>query len=243
VAVRRQLSLKKPHLKGDDVRNAQQKLGLTGDAVDGDYGPDTAFAVEKWKWRVGFPQNRINTTLGLSGLGLLFGEIQFPADFRHRAKKRKGQPFLGSAATTGAGIVRPLNPPIPRLSEFRLVEPEGAPDKHGVKHHAGLDWRAPAGAVIRAPVGGKIIEAKRTNDISGQVFGGTVKIEAGDRKVWIFRHVVPSVQVGDRVTAGKPVAAVSQWNDGPEHAHIEIRKTNAGGHVFENMLDPLPFFK
>jgi murein DD-endopeptidase MepM/ murein hydrolase activator NlpD len=238
---RRQLALKKPFLKGEDVKKVQRKLGFTGNAVDGDYGPDTALAVQRWKWRVGFPENRINGTLGLPGLGLLFGEIQFPADFRDRAKKRKGKPFPGDAKH--AGIVLPLNPPVPRFSEFAFVEPQGAPDKHGVKHHAGLDWRAPTGSVIRAPVGGRIIEAKRTNDTSGQVFGGTVKIEAGDRKVWIFRHVVPNVHVGDRVSGGQPVAAVSQWDDGPEHAHIEIRKTNAGGHIFENMLDPLPFFK
>jgi murein DD-endopeptidase MepM/ murein hydrolase activator NlpD len=236
---RRQLALKTPHLKGEDVKEVQRKLGLTGDAVDGDFGPDTAFAVQKWKWRVGYPENRINNTLGLPGLGLLFGEIPFPADFKQRAKARKNKPFLPPRQ----GIVLPLAPPVPRFSEFKLVEPEGAPDKHGVKHHAGLDWRAPTGAVIRAPVAGRIIEAKRTNDTSGQVFGGTVKIEAGDRKVWIFRHVVPSVNVGERVTGGQPVAAVSRWDDGPEHAHIEIRKTNAGGHVFENMLDPLPFFK
>ena len=236
---RRQLALKKPHLKGEDVKKVQRKLGLTGNAVDGDFGPDTAFAVEEWKWRVGYPENRINSTLGLPGLGLLFGEIMFPADFRRRAKKRKALAFPGGRH----GIVLPLRPPIPRFSEFAFVEPQGAPDKNGVKHHAGLDWRAPTGTVIRAPVAGKIIEAKRTNDTSGQVFGGTVKIEAGDRKVWIFRHVVPNVNVGDRVRSGQPVAAVSRWDDGPEHAHIEIRKTNAGGHIFENMLDPLPLFK
>jgi murein DD-endopeptidase MepM/ murein hydrolase activator NlpD len=239
---RRQLALKKPFLKGEDVKKVQRKLGFTGNAVDGDYGPDTALAVQRWKWRVGYPQNRLNSTLGLPGLGLLFGEIQFPADFRERARKRRGKPFPGDVRRH-AGIFLPLNPPVPRVSEFKFVEDEGAPDRHGVRHHAGLDWFAPTGAVIRAPVGGKIIEAKRTNDISGQVFGGTVKIEAGDRKVWIFRHVVPNVHVGDRVRGGQPVAAVSQWLDGPEHAHIEIRKTNAGGHVFENMLDPLPFFK
>jgi len=49
--------------------------------------------------------------------------------------------------------------------------------------------------------------------------------------------------VGDRVVGGQLVATVHRWDDGAEHAHIEIRKRNEGGHVFENMLDPLPFFK
>jgi murein DD-endopeptidase MepM/ murein hydrolase activator NlpD len=237
--MRRQLALKKPHLKGDDIKEVQRKLGLKGDAVDGFYGPDTALRVEEWKWRVGYPADRINSTLGLPGLGLLFGEITFPADFRRRAKQRKGKQFMRSKQ----GIVLPIRPPVPKQSEFALEDAEGAPDKRGVRHHAGLDWFAPPGTPVRAPVPGRIIEANPSTDTSGQVFGGTAKIEARDRKVWIFRHVAPKVRVGDSVDRGQPVAAVSQWDDGPEHAHIEIRKTNDGGHRFENMLDPLPFFK
>jgi murein DD-endopeptidase MepM/ murein hydrolase activator NlpD len=235
----RQLALKDPHVEGDDIKDVQRMLGFTGDAVDGDFGPDTASRVEEWKWQVGYPLNRINSTLGLPALRLLFGEAPFPADFRHRAEAREGKPFMPAKD----GIVLPLPPPVPRFSEFSLVEPEGAPDHVGVKHHAGLDWFAPPGTLVRAPVAGKIIEAKPSVGTSGQVFGGTAKIEAQDRKVWIFRHVVPSVGVGDSIRAGRPVAAVSRWDDGPEHAHIEIRKTNEGGHIFENMLDPLPFFR
>jgi murein DD-endopeptidase MepM/ murein hydrolase activator NlpD len=237
--VRRQLGLKQPHLEGDDVKEVQRKVGLRGRDVDGSYGPVTAVRVQEWKWKSGFPTNRVTATLGLPALGLLFGEIEFPADFRDRARRRKGKPFLPSKN----GIMLPLPPPVPRFSEFAFVEPQGAPDKTGVRHHAGLDWFAPAGTVIRAPVAGRIIEANPATDTSGQVFGGTVKIEARDRRVWIFRHVVPSVRVGDRVRSGQPVAAVSRADSVPTHAHIEIRKTNEGGHRFENMLDPLPFFR
>lgn len=237
--MRRQLSLKDSHLVGDDVADVQRALGLTGEAVDGDFGPETAFRVQQWKWEVGYPENRINSTLGLPGLRLLFGESNFPADFRRRAEERKGVPFVKKKD----GIVRPLPPPVPRFSEFALVEPQGAPDKNDVRHHAGLDWFAPPGTAVRAPVAGRIIEANPSKGTSGQIFGGTAKIEASDLKVWIFRHVVPTVKVGDNVTDGQPVATVSPWDDGPEHAHIEIRKTDGGGHEFENMLDPLPFFR
>ena len=237
--MRRQLSLKEPNLEGDDVADVQRAVGLTGDNVDGVFGPVTALAVQEWKWRVGFPLNRINSTLGLPGLRMLFGETSLPSDFRTRAAEREGKPFLPKKGD----IVLPLPPPVPRFSEFAIVEPEGAPDSAGVRHHAGLDWFAPPGAVVRAPVAGTIVEARPSVGTSGQVFGGTAKIEAADRKVWIFRHVVPIVSVGDRVAAGQAVATVSPWDDGPEHSHIEIRKTNAGGHVFENMLDPLPFFR
>ena len=237
--MRRQLGLKQPHIQGEDVKEVQRKLGLRGRDVDGFYGPVTAGRVQEWKWKNGFPENRIGTSLGLPALALLFGEMEFPADFRRRARQRKGKPFL----PTKDGITLPLPPPVPRFSEFAFVEPEGAPDENGVRHHAGLDWFAPAGTVIRAPVGGRIIEANPATDTSGQIFGGTAKIEARDRKVWIFRHVVPSVHVGDRVKSGQPVAAVSRADSVATHAHIEIRRTNEGGHRFENMLDPLPFFK
>jgi murein DD-endopeptidase MepM/ murein hydrolase activator NlpD len=236
---RRQLAVKHPHLSGDDIKEVQRKLGLRGNDVDGDYGPDTAARVEEWKWGFGYPVNRINAVLGLPGLALLFGEAEPPADFRNRAKERKGKRFLSARD----GVVRPLNTAVPRFSEFTTPDAEGAPDNHGVKHHAGLDWFAPEGSVVRAPVAGSITEAKPSRGTSGQVFGGTAKIEASDRKLWVFRHVVPSVRVGARVRAGQPVAAVSRWDDGAEHAHIEIWKTRAGGYDFENMLDPLKFFK
>jgi murein DD-endopeptidase MepM/ murein hydrolase activator NlpD len=237
--MRRQLAVKEPLLQGEDVKEVQRKVGMKGSAVTGLYDIQTAFRVMEWKWKNGYPENRINAVLGFPGLGLVLGELKLPADFRRRAEQRKGKPFLPSKR----GIVLPLQPPVPRHSEFAMQDAEGAPDKRGVGHHAGLDWFAPAGTVVRAPVAGKIIEANPSTDTKGQVFGGTAKIEAPNRKVWIFRHVVPKVRVGETVARGQPIAAVSQWDDGPEHAHIEIRKTNAGGHKFENMLDPLPFFK
>lgn len=189
-----------PSSKATTSKEVPRKLGLRGKAVDGFYGPDTAFRVMEWKWKNGYPQNRLNNTLGLPGLGLLFGEITFPADFLQRAKERKRKPFLPGES----GIVFPLPPPVPRLSEFLIADPEGAPDNTGRKFHAGLDWFAPIGTVVRAPVPGKIIEAKPSRGTAGQVFGGTAKIEARDRKVWIFSHVVPNVKVGDSVSAGQP---------------------------------------
>ena len=51
--MRRQLSLKEPNLEGDDVADVQRAVGLTGDDVDGVFGPVTALAVQEWKWRAG----------------------------------------------------------------------------------------------------------------------------------------------------------------------------------------------
>ena len=103
--MRRQLSLKDPYLGGDDIKEVQRALGFKGKAVDGDYGPDTAGAVEEWKWRVGYPKRQINNRLGLLGLAWLFGEVPFPAHFARNAKARKGKPYASAN-----GIVRPSRP-------------------------------------------------------------------------------------------------------------------------------------
>ncbi len=112
--MRRQLALEEPHLIGEDIKEVQRKLGLKGDAVDGVFGLDTALRVEEWKWRVGYPTDRITSTLGLTGLGLLFGETEFPEDFRRRAKER---------ARAEAKAVAPINRFI-RQGEWRISGPQ-----------------------------------------------------------------------------------------------------------------------
>ena len=77
-------------LEGEDVREAQRALGFKGRALDGVYGPDTAAAVELWKWRFGFPKNHVNGRLGLQGRAWLLGRAAQPADFRRRAAERVG---------------------------------------------------------------------------------------------------------------------------------------------------------
>jgi murein DD-endopeptidase MepM/ murein hydrolase activator NlpD len=230
----RQLAIKDPMMEGEDIKAVQRKLGMRGKAVDGVYGPDTAAKVEEWKWRSGF--RRITTNLGLLGQSWLFGDADLPADFKRRAEKRKGQPFAKK------GVVRPLATDTTSQSEFRVVDREGARANDGRRFHAGKDWFAPGGSPVRAPVRGKIVEAEWSNDVTGQVFGGEVKIQAADGKVWVFRHVVPRrVRLGQTVNAGQVVANVSRWRDGPPHAHIELWKTLEGGYDFENMIDPMRF--
>ena len=95
---------------------------------------------------------------------------------------------------------------------------------------------------MRAPIDGTIVEAKKSKGNTGQIFGGTVKIQGPDGKVWVFRHVDPKVAVGAAVKAGQHVASVTTWKGGASHAHIEVWKTFAGGYDFENMLDPSEFF-
>lgn len=235
----RQLALMEPMLEGPDIEEVQLLLGFTGAAVDGVYGEDTAAAVEEWKWAVGYPADKINSVLGLIGLALLKGETPFPRDFKARAKTREGLPF---GAKKAGDIVLPLASRPHKGSEFRIVDAEGARADDGKRYHAGFDWFSPGGSTVRAPIDGTVVEAKKSKGNTGQIFGGTVKIQGPDGKVWVFRHVDPKVAVGAAVKAGQHVASVTTWKGGASHAHIEIWKTFDGGYDFENMLDPRQFF-
>ncbi|MDX6534133.1 MAG: hypothetical protein QOF68_1877, partial [Gaiellales bacterium] len=125
-------------------------------------------------------------------------------------------------------------------SEFAIPDPEGAPGPNGPMH-AGYDLFGRAGAPIRSPVAGTVVEVKQSSGTSGQVFGGTVKVQQSDGKVWVFRHVVPGgLSAGQRVGAGQGIAAISNWDGGAPHTHIELWKNLDGGYRVENMEDPLP---
>jgi murein DD-endopeptidase MepM/ murein hydrolase activator NlpD len=225
-------------LHGDDVKEVQRALGLKGRDVDGWFGPVTAAAVEDWKCRAGFPLNHINGHLGFQGLAWLLEKEPMPAAFSRRARERAGKGCPGRNK-----LVRPLNTPMGAVSEFRVPDAEGAPAAGGKRYHAAKDWFAPGGTPVRAPLAGKAVEAKPSRGSSGQVFGGTVKILAGDGKLWVFRHVNPRVSEGARVQAGQVIATVTDWKDGADHTHIEVWKTLAGGYRFENMLDPVPLLR
>lgn len=148
----------------------------------------------------------------------------------------------GAARAPGGQYV-PLPTPVPPGSEFAAVDAEGAPDASGVPHHAGKDWFAPAGTAVSSPVPGTVIEVKQATSHSGQVFGGVVKVQGANGRVWVFRHVDPAgVKVGDKVKGGQQIATVSQWTDGRTHTHIELWKTLKGGYRYENMIDPLTVF-
>lgn len=96
------------------------------------------------------------------------------------------------------------------------------------------------GLVAPLAVSGTVREARPSTTDTGQVYGGTVKIEqAGVGRIWVFRHVRPRVSVGEGVGAGEIVATVVAWRSGPPHAHIELWKSLGGGYRLENMIDPV----
>ncbi len=129
-------------------------------------------------------------------------------------------------------------------SEFRMRDAEGAPDPDGSRYHAAYDLFAKQDSPIRAPEGGTIVEVRPSRGTSGQIFGGTVKVQTPEGRVWVFRHVTPgSLSEGSKVTAGQEIAKVSPWRDGPEHTHIELWKTFKGGYNVSNMQDPFPYLQ
>jgi murein DD-endopeptidase MepM/ murein hydrolase activator NlpD len=157
---------------------------------------------------------------------------------------RRRRPGAAGTVPRG-GKVAPLATPMGQGSEFGYVDAEGAPSRRtGKRHHAGKDWFAPAGSEVVAPWNGKVVEVKASRGNSGQVFGGVVKIQAPNGRVFVARHVDPrGVRIGQRVRAGRPIAAVSPWTGGSPHAHIEIWKTLRGGYSYENMIDPVRVFR
>jgi len=153
---------------------------------------------------------------------------------------RKIQGGMPQAMPRGVGgFVRPLGTKMPGGSEYGVSDAEGAPSASGGRYHAAKDWFAPGGSHVYSPLNGRVVEVKTSKNRSGQVYGGVVKIQDAQGRVWVFRHVNPTaVKVGQQVRAGTPIAKVTPWAGGSSHAHIELWKSLAGGYNFENMLDP-----
>lgn len=100
----RVLHLTSPFMDGLDVKRVQKELGLLEDGV---YGPATGSAVAAWKYRMGFPEDALNTGMGEEAQRIMFrpaGE-KLPTLYRWRRMNRqeagftpgKGLPFYNPA--------------------------------------------------------------------------------------------------------------------------------------------------
>jgi murein DD-endopeptidase MepM/ murein hydrolase activator NlpD len=126
-------------------------------------------------------------------------------------------------------------------SAFLYRDPEGAPASNGRTYHGALDWFAPGGTDVRAPVDGVIVEVRPSGgDRSGQVYGGTVKLAERSGRVYVMRHVEPVARLGAEVRVGALLARVTEWaeNPGSSHVHLEVWRGLAGGYALANMIDP-----
>src|ERR671910_3059907 len=92
----RQLALADPLMTGDDVRRCQELLTQNpyGDfapgAIDGEYGQNTAAAVDRAKWALGYPKRAIDGVFGATLRSYLDG-APLPAPFRARRLLRTRQ--------------------------------------------------------------------------------------------------------------------------------------------------------
>ena len=241
----RDLFFTAPMLEGDDVLHfqriaSQNEYGdfYTGED-DGVFGELSRAAATEARFWLGYPDEGANAwrtpVVGPRLIRFLEGTLDLPAEYAaRRAERLKNRPKLA----------RPLPTPMGAGSEFSYEDAEGAKDNNGVRHHAGKDWFAPGGTRVVSPVDGTVVEAKPSKGSSGQVFGGTVKVQ-GAKFVYVFRHVDPSVKVGDAVHARQPIAKVVLWKDNPaaSHAHCEIWKSFEVGYDYENMVDPVTIYK
>lgn len=95
----RTLYLRAPHLRGDDVRELQERLGALGfdvGRVDGIFGPRTARAVRDFQANYGLPSDAIvgrSTLRALAGLPAMAGDTSV-ASVREREELRRFGPGL-----------------------------------------------------------------------------------------------------------------------------------------------------
>ena len=123
---------------------------------------------------------------------------------------------------------------------FNFPDKQGMYRVAGERTHGGTDWFGVEGGdtPLHAPWDGKIVQAYRTSDRSGQVYGGVIKLQRPDGIVFVARHVDPLVVLGQTVDAGQQIATVTRWIDAGDHAHIEIWKRLSGGYWYHNAIDP-----
>ena len=99
------LVLTSPHIKGQEVKDAQQLLVQHGylhkKDADGDFGPVTATAAKAAKWDLGYAASECKPTFGSRLFAYLSGSVQPSTAMRVRIKLRerqKNQPVGAKAA-------------------------------------------------------------------------------------------------------------------------------------------------
>ncbi len=153
------------------------------------------------------------TALLLVGLSLLFGHTG-------------SDPMRGADSArvlAGIGAVSPvpgrqmMSKPFiwPNQCVFGAIDPK--------VYHPGVDFAAPAGSItyVRAIADGKVVHAS----LNSRLAGWQVHVRHADGVVSTYLYLDRvSVQAGDRVAAGDPIAR----NDGSGHRHVHVEVHQRG---------------
>lgn len=107
--------------------------------------------------------------------------------------------------------------------KYKVTTPFGIPGKHWSSgRHEGVDYAAPTGAVVVAPVAGKVVKV-------GQVWGAAFGTKSVLMKVagghLLFAHLsANSVKVGQDLKAGDVIGKVgAEGNVTGPHLHMELQ--------------------
>jgi murein DD-endopeptidase MepM/ murein hydrolase activator NlpD len=215
------------------VRRLQRRAGLRADGVP---GRKTRAALGQY----GAPAPLGNRTLAVGMRGWDVAALQFSLAWHgfpsgtldgafgpstDRALRRF-QRWVGRRADGRAGtaVVTALQRPAPTCP-LRLAQPIAAPyadlfGPRGDRFHAGLDYRAPAGAPVVAAATGRVTHA----GWQGGGWGNVVMVAHANGVSTMYAHLSRvTVRVGRRVVRGQGVGHVgsSGHATGP-HLHFEV---------------------
>jgi murein DD-endopeptidase MepM/ murein hydrolase activator NlpD len=108
----------------------------------------------------------------------------------------------------------------------------GGRKSQGIHGHNGVDLAAPAGTIIRASAGGKVISSISNGSWNGG-YGNYIIISHDNGTQTLYAHIQKSfVSVGDVVEQGEMIAKIGMTGrtTGP-HVHFEIRSK---GNTYKN---------
>jgi len=114
---------------------------------------------------------------------------------------------------------------------------------YGMSGHTGVDIGLAVGAQLYAPVGGTVVHSGGTGYFCSPEAGGCgpgvgelrIRLDNG-HEVILGHNSSISVQVGQRVTAGQPVAKVGSMNGA--HVHVEYRVPDSSLPAGWRIVDP-----
>lgn len=195
---------------GDTVYSLGRRYGVTPQQIQAANNLDAAFTI------------RIGQTLNIPGGGAPVQPVAAPA------QPVAAQPAPVASATPPSSGAQPMISPVdgPIVGVFGQTA--------GSAPNAGVDIAAPAGSTVRAAATGTVIYVSAPHPTVGSVV--LVEHGGGMRTVYGLVEQI-TVQVGQQVQQGAPLAVVAQPSNGNQPMlHFEIRRGS-------EPVDPTPYIR